>query len=90
MPKQKLKVTPPRAGGVRTLAGCHDPPRPGGSRIEGVIIIYPFIIYLFSQCPLYACVDFFCLGNKIKDFFCLGKQIFFDFGNIFFVSASEK
>ena len=69
MPKQKLKVTPPGPGGVRTSAGCHDPPpRPGGSRIEGVIIIYHFIIYLFSQCPLYASVDFFAWGTKSKIF----------------------
>ena len=32
------KVIPPARGGVRTSAGCHDPPPPhsGGSRIEGV------------------------------------------------------
>ena len=36
MRKQKLKVTPPARGGVRTAAGCHDPPRPGGASIEGV------------------------------------------------------
>ena len=36
--KRQHKVTPPRpgGGGVRTSAGCHDPPRPGGSRTEGV------------------------------------------------------
>ena len=42
MPKRQHKVTPPsaRGGGVRTLAGCHDPHPPAhaeGSRIEGVI-----------------------------------------------------
>ena len=36
MPKRKPKVTP-RPGGVRTAAGCHDPPaQGGGGRIEGV------------------------------------------------------
>ena len=35
MPKRKPKVTPP-ARGVRTAAGCHDPPARGGARIEGV------------------------------------------------------
>ena len=39
MPKQKIKVTPLRPGGVPTYAGCHKPPPPHPpreTRIEGV------------------------------------------------------
>ena len=38
--KRQHKVTPPRPGGVRTSAGCHDPPPgPGGGFVLKELIL---------------------------------------------------
>ena len=60
MPKRKPKVTPP-ARGVRTAAGCHDPPGPGGVRIEGVK--HTFFFQTLSK------ANIFLLSGETQNFF---------------------